>query len=184
MEYNGIKECFCIETFRGNQEFVTEEHPFLVWESGEDKPKWKKTKHLYENDCVAIMKELPVFGDFKADIDEIKANAYLTNKVLPKHIKNANKDTLRVYIKTLFELDANYKKHEIVLKNESNQFLHELKTELLKFGVCCSIRFEKFLIIDDCIEEFIKEFGVPENLSIIPENKFSYSLPNQVQFTS
>ena len=184
IEYNGIKECFDVETFRGNHEIVTEEHPFLVWRNGKDKPEWIKTKDVSVIDAVATMSNLPVFGDLELDIDETKSLAYLTTQVVPQPIKNANKGSLKLYLKTLFELNANFKKHEIVYENENKDFLRELKTELLKFGVKTSIKFQKYLVVDDCLNEFKEEIGCPDNLEFDPKEAFYYSTPIGVDISS
>lgn len=184
IEFNGIKECFDVETFRGNHEIVTEEHPFLVWTKTKDKPEWKKTKDLWINDAVATMKKLPVFGDLEISNEDIISLAYLTSQVLPQPIKNANKGSLRNYIKVFFELNAKFKKHEIELKNENTSFLRELKTELLKFGIVSSIKFDKFIIIDDYLEEFKKEIGLPDNIKFEPLPIINYCVPLNVDIMS
>lgn len=163
MEYNGIKECFEVVTGSGSCEIVTEEHPFLVWKAGEEKPHWKKTKDVLILDGVATMTELPVFGSLEMDLDEIQSLAYLTTQVIPQPIKNANKECLRIYLKTLFELNADFACSKIYYSNNNLEFLRELKTELLKFGIKSRVQ-ENELVIYCGVYKFEKEIGIPKGV--------------------
>jgi hypothetical protein len=173
----GLQSAHKLKLKNGKEEQVTSDHPYLVWRNA--MPEWIAVKDLVKGDRVAVLNNLPLFGNKSIGIERAKQLAKSIASSIPTCIKEAPKEEVAAFLSCLFSCNgfvSTKKSHKRYLRPSIGiASLHEtlvldIQKELVKFGIRSKVRYTSnkrtpnrwALIIEDAnsILEFAASIGM------------------------